>query len=176
MRNEYKNGSKTLSIRIESSMDKTPWGSITDEELDTVLDTLQQAEKAIIMLRAKIKKVPVVKVKPIKPGLTPEQVVEKITDWLTGGYVGQEGFEKFGWDSVWINVQGDVAYSKWMADPEDDGYIKGFQIAFDIHTNRMIARNCDNIWKSLSRRGYTQLTTMDQLTKHYKGYKDVGSL
>jgi len=169
MRSVYKNGLKILSVEIESSIEETPWDNVTEEELETFLDTLKQAEKAIIMLRAKIKGVTVIRSKPLKPGLTPTELCEKVAKWFSEDSVLVNKREVYGWDSIYIKEStGDVAYTKWMADPEDDGYLKGFQLALDAHTNKMVARNCDNIWVSMEKRGYKRIESLSHFEKFYK--------
>jgi hypothetical protein len=169
MRSEYNNGKKILTVEIESNINTESWDGISDEELETFLDTLKQAEKAIVMLRAKIKKVPVISSKPLKPGLTPIELREKVAKWFGDDSALLNRREVYGWDSIYIKEStGDVAYTKWAAEPEDDGYIKGFQLALDPHTNKMIARNCDNIWVSMEKRGYKRVESLTHFDKFYK--------
>jgi hypothetical protein len=58
-----------------------------------------------------------------------------------------------------------IAYSKIM-ESSDDGFRKGMYGAFDLETNKVICRNFDNIYLSLSKRGFESITFDDFMT-HY---------
>jgi len=142
---------KILGIRIKNIDLQTPIKEITHKEALTDLDAV---EKYIIELRRAIKKMPViVEADRIPPGLDPHQVILETDKWLK-----ERKMTNPDWEILWIHPKtGQVVYSKYLCDPEDDGYIKGFQIAFDISTNKMICRNCDNIWVSLNSRGFVRV-------------------
>ena len=169
---QYHNGKKKVEVALTTSnMTSKSWESITDQERDKILGTLQQAEKDIVLLRQRIKLIPVKKTKTLKPGLSSEEVRTKVSEWFSVGLTvtGSPHKDKFYWDSLYIHERtGQLVYTKYMGDPEDDGYVKGFQLALDIHTNEMVARNCDNIWLSMEKRGFKRLESVEHFKKHYK--------
>ena len=132
---------------------------ISLDDKEKVLKTIEETEKFLIGLRKEVKKMEVIgPSKTLKPGLSKEEVIVEITKFL-----GTRIYPDPSWDGLWQHEKtGQVVYSKFMCDPTDDGYIKGFQIAFDITTNKMICRNCDNLWKSLEPRGFKRI---EDLTK-----------
>ena len=164
---KFDNGIKQVKTLISTSTLTTKkWESITDVERAEILEMLDNAESDIVQVRQKIKSIPVIKTKALKPGLTPEQVEAEVSLWLTER---KHTDPSWGYNSLYINgVTGAVAYTKDLPDPADDGYVKGFQIAFDIHTNQMIARNCDNIWKSMGKRGFVRIESLEQFKKFYR--------
>lgn len=163
---EFIAGGRKLSILIDlTDLNDPSWKELTDTEKKELLQTIDIVEKDVRLLKKRITALDAVRSKSLKPGLSPEEVKIQVDEWIN-----RKSYAGFYWDALWINEKtGDVAYSKNLPSPDDDGYIKGFIIAFDIHTNKMIARNCDNIWNSLSKRGYTHLDSMEQFNNFYKG-------
>ena len=145
---------KNIKISIETSdFENQEWRFITDKDRSDVLDFIESAEKELVKLRKAIKSIPVTETKELAPGLGRAEIIGEVIKWINTGKLTNEN-----WDSIYIHPKTkQVAYTKYIGEPEDDGYLKGFQLALDIETNKMIARNCDNIWKSMEKRGFKKV-------------------
>lgn len=165
---EYRNGEKFLQYQILlQDQESSAWSDMTQEDRKEMLQILEFLQKDIGILKKKIGNT-TTKIEEQAVIKTHKEVILQVEEWFSTPTTQK----KIGWDSLWIlEKTGDVVYSQYMPPPTADGYIKGFQIAFDAHTDKMVARNCDNIWKSLNKRGYVRLEDMNHFRKFYKGYK-----
>ena len=160
---------KKVKVSITGNILDYQIKSIRSDEREQLMKLIEEVSSDLVDLRRKIKEIPVVDppegVKKIKPGLQPSQVLQTVEDMMNHN---MEWRKNTGWTSIYLNpVTGQVVYTKY-GEPEDDGYIKGFQLAIDIHTNRMVARNCDNVWKSMEKRGFKHINLFDWFKLHYK--------
>lgn len=159
---EYRNGEKYIHYDFIFTDPESPeWNNLSPGDKEGMLQLLSFLQRDMALVRRKILSAQV-KTEP-SPGLSPEEVVDLVEQW----FLRDQATFSF-WDSIWVNEKtGEVAYSQYNPPANADGYIKGFQLAHDIRTNKMVARNCDNIWKSLAKKGYTRIETLEQFQKFY---------
>ena len=160
----YNNLVVKLTVSIESNIDESHIVDLTDIEREGLLETIEKASKDLVTVRKMIKDKSVIKVKTIKPGIPHHKVKELVYKWLDTKELPDKSWGR----TLYISPDGRVVYTKDLPDPSDDGYVKGFQIAFDIETNQMIARNCDNIYKSLSKRNFWEIRSKELFNRYFK--------
>ena len=159
---------KVIKASIATSdLSSADWESVTTSERDRILKIIDEATHDLVVLRRRIKEIPVVDppgTLSLKPGLTRNEAIAVVDEMIQMGWHWRE---KSGWENIYLNSKtGQAVYTK-LGAPGDDGYLKGFQLALDLSTNQMVVRNCDNIHKSLDKKGFKRVEMLDWFKTNY---------
>ena len=115
---------------------------LTADDRDQILSLIDYGIADLNAFKERIKKItisdPLGIPSKISLGLKPDEVIATVKEFLSDWVAWRK---TTGWNMICINIEtGQVAYTK-NGEPSDDGYIKGYTLLIDIHTNRMIARH-----------------------------------